>query len=286
MDGDGKPDVVNGDTYLCVTLNGGAGTFVTPRCYTGVDDGTMFSFAIGDVNHDGKLDVVSARDRSIDILVNQGSGALGHVAFYRDESWSVKDTKLADLNGDGFPDLVLANAAIAGATGGVVVLANPGDGNFRPWFSFAAGSSPAAVAAGDFNRDGWNDIAVANVTNATCSGAQGTIDVVLSQGDGTFAPLVRYGGGGYSAIAAADVDGDGTLDLVALDQIDSTSSTQMSSLNVLLNDGRGRFVSPTRYATGGTAPAMAIGDLDGDGRPDIAIASSRGTVSVLLNGPR
>ena len=80
MDGDGKPDVVNGDTYLCVTLNGGAGTFVTPRCYTGVDDGTMFSFAIGDVNHDGKLDVVSARDRSIDILVNQGSGTLGRLS--------------------------------------------------------------------------------------------------------------------------------------------------------------------------------------------------------------
>jgi hypothetical protein len=60
----------------------------------------------------------------------------------------------------------------------------------------------------------------------------------------------------------------------------------MSSLNVLVNDGQGHFGAPVPYATGGTAPSMAIGDLDGDGRPDLAIASSRGTVSVLLNGPR
>jgi hypothetical protein len=269
-----------------VTLNGGAGTFAPARCYTGVNDGTTFSFAIGDVNRDGKLDVVSARDSSITIHLNQGSGTLADLGFFQNASWSIRDTKLADLNGDGSPDLVLANAGSTGAIGGVVVLANPGDGNFRPWLSFAAGSSPAAVAVGDFNWDGRNDIAVANVTNASCSGEQGTIDVVLSRGDGTFAPPTHYGGGGYSAIAAADIDGDGALDLVALDQIDSTRSTQMSSLNVLLNAGRGGFVGPTRYATGGTAPAMAVGDLDGDGRPDIAIASSRGIVSVLLNGPR
>ena len=60
----------------------------------------------------------------------------------------------------------------------------------------------------------------------------------------------------------------------------------MSSLNVLVNDGHGHFGAPVQYATGGTSPSMAIGDLDGDGRPDFAIASSRGTVSVLLNGPR
>jgi Tfp pilus tip-associated adhesin PilY1 len=139
---------------------------------------------------------------------------------------------------------------------------------------------------GDFEGDGCKDGGVANATDATCSGGQGTIDIWLNRGDGTLKPAVRYGGGGYSAITAVDIDGNGTFDLVALEQIDSFSLTQMSSLKVFLNDGRGHFDQSLPYATGGTAPAMAVGDLDGDGRPDFAIPSSRGTVSVLLNGPR
>jgi hypothetical protein len=286
MDGDGKPDVVNGDYYPCVTLNGGAGTFLTPRCYTAFDNGTTFILAVGDVNRDGRTDVVAVRDQSIRILTNQGSGVLADFGYSLDATWSARDAKLADLNGDGVPDLVVANGATIGATGGVAVLANAGNANFSPWLSFTAGSSPAALAVADFDGDGWNDIAVANATNRACSGAQGTIDVVLSRGDGTFDPLVRYGGGGYTALAPVDVDGNGTVDLVALEQIDSTSWVQVSSLKVFLNDGQARFTGPVQYATGGTAPAMAIGDLDGDGRPDFAVASSRGTVSVLLNGPR
>lgn len=286
LNGDGKADVVNGDIYPCVSLNAGAGTFMPPSCYTDTSAERTLAVAIGDVNGDGQPDLVSVRAGTIRVLTNAGSGTFADSARIRAPSLSVWAAKLADLNGDGRPDLVLANGGSLGRTGSVDVLSNDANGRFTSWLSMSAGSSPHALAMADFDGDGRLDIAVANVSNSLCSGAQGTIDVMLASANGGFRPLVRYGHGGYAAIAAIDTNGDGAPDLVALDELDNFDTIQMSSLNVLVNDGHGRFRAPVLYATGGTAPSMAIGDLDGDGRPDFAIASSRGTVSVLLNGPR
>lgn len=286
LNGDGKADVVNGDSYPCVSLNGGDGTFMPPSCYTDLDGAYPLAVAIGDVNGDSRPDLVSVRAGTIRVLTNAGSGTFTDFSQTRAPSRYVWSAKLADLSGDGRPDLVIANGGTPGKTGSVDVLANDGTGRFTSWLSMSAGSSPAALATADFDGDGHIDIAVANIQNYTCSGAQGTIDVMLADGNGGFRPLVRNGGGGYDTIAAVDINGDGAPDLVALEELDDFGTPQMSSLNVLVNDGRGHFGAPVLYATGGRAPSMAIGDLDGDGRPDFAIASSRGTVSVLLNGPR
>jgi hypothetical protein len=287
LNGDGKADVVTGDIYPCVSLNDGGGTYLPAGCFVDVDGASPLSVAIGDVNGDGRPDLVSVRAGIISILTNTGTnGAFSDSPRIGASSLYVWAAELADINGDRRPDLVLANGGTPGGTGSVEVFANDGRGSFTNWLLMSAGSSPHALATADFDGDGRLDIAVANIKNSTCSGAQGTIDVMLADGNGGFRPLVRYGHGGYAAIAAVDTNGDGAPDLVALDELDNLGTTQMSALNVLVNDGGGRFGTPVPYATGGTAASMAIGDLDGDRRLDFAIASSRGTVSVLLNGPR
>jgi hypothetical protein len=287
LDGDGKADLVSGDGYPCVQLNDGHGALTDGRCYeNGVDPNSSLAVAMGDVNGDGRPDIALVRSSSIYILTNNGAGTFSESAnFGWSSSWRPSGT-LADLDGDGRAELVIASAGKAGTTGTVDVFMNDGTGRFLNPTSMTAGSAPAAVAVADLDGDGRPDIAVANLKNTTCTGAQGTIDVLFADGNGGFRGSVRFGGGGYETIAAADIDGDGDADLLALDAVSHDGWTQTSQVNVFLNDGGGRFGAPLHYATASNPTSMTVGDLNGDGRPDIAVATSRGAVSVLLNGPR
>jgi hypothetical protein len=189
---------------------------------------------------------------------------------------------VADVNGDGKPDLVVLNSdcgtSCKGSVHGVVgVLLGNGDGTFQTAMSYDSGVvDPVSVAVADVNGDGKPDIVM-----TTVGGAAGSVWVLLGNGDGTFQTAVTYGTGGYLAggVAVADVNGDGKPDIVVANQCVSVNecSSSNGSAGVLLGNGDGTFQTAVTYGTGGyEAERVAVADVNGDGKPDIVVTNACG----------
>src|SRR5438309_1429738 len=175
---------------------------------------------------------------------------------------------VGDFNGDGKPDLAVANGSSPG--GSVSLLLGRGDGTFQTAVSYAAGAAPHSVAVGDFNGDGRVDLAVANAGG-------GNVSVLLGRGDGTFQPAANYdvGASPYS-VAVGDFNGDGMADL-------AVANTGAGTISVLLGRGDGTFRTAVNYGVGASPRSVAVGDFNGDGKVDLAVANAGGgNVSVLL----
>ncbi len=131
------------------------------------------------------------------------------------------------------------------------------------------------VVAGDFNNDGIPDLAV--LSDPPCC-ANGSVAIFLGNGDGTFsAPTGPYTVGmGPVSMVAADLNGDGNLDLIVVNQTNE-------ELGVLLGDGAGHLGGQTTYGVGTSAGFAAVGDFNGDGWPDLAVTDADNTVTVWLN---
>src|SRR5439155_1354589 len=156
---------------------------------------------------------------------------------------------IADVNGDGRPDLLVANrfACSSCANGSVAVLLGRGDGTFEGnGTAYDSGGRQAkSMAVADVNGDGKLDLLVANqCTRQGCTQFHGVVGVLLGNGDGTFQPVVDYSGGNHtSGVAIADVNGDGNLDVLETDM-------GWSGVGVLLGNGDGTFQQRVGYATG------------------------------------
>jgi hypothetical protein len=300
MNGDGKPDLVvtNIDSNTVGILHGnGNGTFQTAATY---DVGGQFpvSVAVGNLLQGGGLQVVVANGcADQDACSSSDESGVGVLfgffyppaATYRSGGSGVQSVKIADVNNDGIPDLLVAhlcaNANVTRCTtstpGSVGVLLGH-DGIFTLVTTYNPGGfQTTSLAVADVNGDGQPDLVVANACATAASCRNGSVGVLLGNGDGTFKKSVTYPAG-FSpiSVAVADVNGDGKPDLVIANNQDNGNG----SVGVLLGNGDGTFASIVNYASGGFAPqSVAVADLNGDGKPDVLVSnSSSNNVGVLL----
>jgi len=269
-----------------------------------------WAVAVTDVNGDGKLDIIVASYTScsgnncvqgqgtVGVLLGNGDGTFQPVVTYASGGHLAYSVAVADVNGDGKPDVVVTNVCVGGSTcpsGDVGVLLGNGDGTFQPAVAYPSGGYwPASVKVADVNGDGKPDLVVANVcgiSQANCTDGPGnSVGVLLGNGDGTFQAAVMYASGGYSqSLAVADVNGDGKPDLIVTSDC-GTSTCTNGIVGVLLGNGDGTFQTAVLYNSGdGFYPSsVVVADVNGDGKPDVLVANDcgsnncTGAVGVLL----
>jgi hypothetical protein len=326
VNGDGKPDVLvanlciscfnsnSGDEGIVgVLLGNGDGTFQAARSYDSGGYGAL-GIAVGDVSGDGKADLLVANACAgsetcwngpgvVGVLLGNGDGTFQPPQSHASGGFQPYSIAVGDVNADGKFDLLVTNCgSISCADGGVVsVLLGNGDGTFQTAQSYGSGGTWAhSVALGDVNGDGKPDLLVANwcTRGNDCdnnTSGDGVVGVLLGNGDGTFQSAANYDSGGYGAgsVAVGDVNGDSKPDLLVVNLCHTYDVCPEGVAGVLLGNGDGTFQNAQQYHSGGNhARAIAVADVNGDGKPDLLTANlcaldqgcnHSGVVGVLLN---
>jgi len=272
LNGDGKLDLVAGNrnaSTVTVLSGNGNGTFQAPVTLGAGQN--RYSAALADLTGDGSLDVLttSVLNNTVTVRLGNGDGTFGP-----GETISVgpapTSVAVADLNGDGRPDLVTTNSN----GNSVSVLLGNGDGTFNAQQTFPVGRSPRDVVVADLTGDGIDDLVVANYNDDTVS-------VLIGRGDGTFLPqeVFPVGEKPYS-LTVADVNGDGKPDIIVAN---SASDTVSVLLNLGGTNNQLNFAPQLVFPTGKQPFSVAVGDLTGNGVPDVVTANAaNNTVSVLM----
>ena len=303
--GDGKVDlaIANGSQdYTISTYHGdGTGLFNASRVYDG--DFVPSNITSGDVDGDGRADLVYLTNRAI-ALRGRGDGSFHSLPLSFVAGITPNAPRVADLNGDGRADIVVPERSGAGFW---VYLSIAG-GTVDAGRLVATAQKSFDVALGDFNEDGKVDALAANAgvnmaqffagrgDGTFAAGVQvaagpfnpvvvdlngdGHLDIAstaanlqisLGNGDGTFKPPSNYGANRQlQGLAPADYNGDGKLDFAGPD---SHNLDAVHQLTVYLSLGNGTFDAGKDYATVKQPYSIAGGDFDGDGKPDVVVAS-------------
>jgi hypothetical protein len=223
---------------------------------------------------------------------------------------------VADINGDGRPDVLVANES----QGTIGVLLGNGDGSLQLLKSYSVGFQPAFIAAGEFDGSGKVDLAVAGASgnhlailrndgsgnlrkpvaipiskaptaltvadfnndgrsDLALANADGTVTILLGQGGGVFhtLPDIGVGSQSLSSIASADFNKDGKIDL-------AVTQPGQKLVSVLVGKGDGTFAPPASYPVGNEAVSTLVADVDGDGIPDLVVINKLSNTFSVLGG--
>jgi hypothetical protein len=264
FNGDGFQDVVATsytDAKLVVLLGNGDGTFQSPAVYAGLQ--YTNKIVVGDFNRDGKADLATSNNgvSAIELFIGQGDGT------FRKRSTPLASAAgslvALDLNGDGIQDLVAAeNNTVEALQGGA-------GATFTSVSNTTVGSSPFQVIAGDFDGDGFPDV-------ATVSPDDYSISVLLGLGNGSFiaAPTTQFDFSTQPyALALTDLNQDGTEDIAV-----ATASTVQGTAyqTILFGSGQGTFTTtaipiPGRLYEGAAEYSILSADTNSDGNPDLIV---------------
>lgn len=276
-------------------LEEGAGLFQAAVNYPTSPLASSFSVVTADFNLDGNTDVAMAnfcsdgfcQHGSVTVMLGKGDGTLGPPVSYL-AGVTAYAVAVADFNGDGIPDLAVANFCARSVSpdcsvGAVTILLGNGDGTFGAPVSYLSGPVPSqSIAVGDFNLDGKTDVVVTSSSN--------TVSVLLGKGDGTFDSALTYSSGPGStftinSVVVADFNADGKPDLAVSNECAVPSTfCDSGSINLILGNGDGTFKAPVSYRSGGQhTSVISVADLNGDAILDL-VATNECSDSVCLTG--
>ena len=291
LNGDGRADLLTANGaytngyadpgYASLALQAAGGTLGTPsRLTVGGDPAAL---ALGDLNGDGRVDfaVANAATGTVSVFLQSATtaGTFTLAATLRTGGLAPLDVAIGDLNQDGKPDLAVATS---GSNAVMVFFQGATAADYPTALSLALGGDPRAVAIADLNGDGRPDLAVATTADV--------VSVLFQNATaGTFASALDLPTGPRPvALRVADLNADGRLDLVTANY----RSNGGDGLSVILQGATAGTFSATVNLDAGDAYAagLALGDVDGDGRPDLVVACAGkpgypGSVAVHRQDP-
>lgn len=274
---DGNLDIVFANlnpSTVTVYLGNGDGTFQSPVS-SNTTEGSYF-VAVGDFNNDKKLDIAIVDPPYVSVLLGNGDGTF-QAPSDNDSFAGAIWLAVGDFNNDHNLDVIAAG--YSGSSYNVGVLLGNGNGTLEDSITTPLEYKPASVAAGDLNRDGNLDAIVGDYLTG--------LNVLLGNGDGTFQPAVNYETTsiGNGAVVVSDLMLTGRLDVV----VPSGGHGKAEGLDIFWGNGNGTPQPVQFFSLGADTGLPTVGDLNGDGLPDFAVAvdlhgSTYGAVTMLNTG--
>jgi len=295
LDGDGKPDLVvaNYSAAVLVFRNTsskgtlGSSSFASSIDYTSLMIAT--SLALGDLDSDGKLDLVVTNALMNKVLVFRNTSSIGDISFEPYVEFETGNNPYSvaidDLDGDGKADIAVANktANTVSVLHNTSNVGNIATNSFEYKVDFKAGQGAISLATSDIDGDGKSDLVVANSIGNTVSVLRNTTINGSINTSSFAAPIDFITGANPYSVAIGDLDGDGKPDLTVANNL-SNSVSVLRNTSIVGSITTSSFANKVDFVTGVNPRSISIGDLNGDGKLDLAVAnSSSNSVSVLRN---